>query len=203
MRIVAIDASRRVGIVSRSVETAARAAEAAGASVERIHLYDLEIRSCTGCHMCHATGMCKIQDDLPDLAERIASADGVIFGTHSYFHRADDATRALLDRLAGYFSQVDGQLHLPGIGPRDVPQIPHVRAAKRAIIITACGAPEPLATFFGYTTGPIRELRAALRPGNIRTIGSLTVTDTWRNPTIAEWEHDKAESLGRILAGKI
>ncbi|MDP2181142.1 MAG: flavodoxin family protein [Actinomycetota bacterium] len=202
MRIVVIDASRRVGIVSRSVETAALAAENAGATVERVHLCDLEIRSCTGCHMCRATGLCKIQDDLPWLAERITDADGVIFGTPSYFRRADDATKAILDRLAGYFEGPD-QLHLPGLGLREVPQEPYVRAAKRAVIITACAAPEPLATFFGYTTGPLRELRAALRPGNIRTIGSLTVTDTWRHPTIDEWERDKAQSLGRILAGKI
>lgn len=203
MRIVAIDASRRVGIVSRSVETAARAAESAGAVVERIRLYDLEIRSCTGCHMCRATGLCKIQDDLPGLAAAVGRADGVIFGIPSYFRKADDATKAILDRLAGYFSSGPDQLHLPGLGLRDVPQEPYVRAAKRAVIITACAAPEPLATFFGYTTGPVRELRAALRPGNIRTIGSLAVTDTWRHPSIDEWGRDRAHSLGRMLAGKI
>ncbi len=63
--------------------------------------------------------------------------------------------------------------------------------------------PEPLATFFGYTTGPVRELRSALSAGGIRTIGSLAVTDTWRHPSVEDWERDKAESLGRILAGKI
>ncbi len=202
MRIVAIDASRRKGVVSSSVEAAALAAEACGAEVERVRLYDLEIRDCTGCLLCRPTGTCKIGDDLPALAVRIAEADSVIFGTPSYFRKADDATKAVLDRFAGYFAG-DGQMRLPGMGPRDIPPTRRARDLKRAVIITACAAPEPLATFFGYTTGPVRELRQALGCGGIRTIGSLAVTDTWRHPDIQAWEHDKARSLGRILAGKI
>ena len=202
MRILAIDASPRSGVVSRSVETAAVAAEAAGAHVERVHLSDLEIRFCTHCGLCKATGQCKIDDDLPELAERMAEADGVIFGTPAYFRRANDLTAAVLDRLSGYFAD-DGQLHLPGLGTRNVPQTERVLSIKRAVIITACAMPEPLATFFGYTTGPVRELRGALVGGGIRTIGSLAVTNTWRHPEIREWECDRARALGRVLAGKI
>lgn len=202
MRIIAIDGSSRRGTVSRSVETAALAAEAAGASVERVRLHDLDIRYCTGCNMCRLTGTCKTRDDLPALVERIAAADGVIFGTPSYFRRPDDTTRAILDRIAGYFAD-NGQLRLPGLGERDVPRVPSARAAKRAVIITACGAPEPLATFFGYTTGPVRELRRALECSGIRTIGSLSVAASWNREQFDEWEKDKAVSLGRVLAGKI
>lgn len=202
MRIVAIDASPRRGVVSRSVETAARAAQAAGAVVERVHLQDLDIRYCTGCLMCRATGVCKIQDDLPALAARVVEADGVILGTPSYLRRPDDATKALLDRMSGYFAP-SGQLRLPGMSDRDVPLAPVARKAKRAIVITACSAPEPLATFFGYTTGPVRELRRALASGGIRTIGSLAVTAGWARPAFDDWESDKAAALGRVLAGKI
>ncbi len=202
MRIVAIDASPVRGVVSQSVEQAARSAEAAGATVSRIRLADLSVRSCTGCGMCRYTGACKIPDDLPELAERIAEADGVIFGLPSYFRRPDAPTQALLDRLARFFPQT-GQLILPGLTHRDVPQAPHVRAAKRAVIITACKAPEPLATFFGYTTGPIRELRHALDSGGIRTVGSLSLTGGWARQSFDEWERDRASSLGRMLAGKI
>ena len=202
MRIIAIDASPRHGVVSHSVETAAAAAQAAGAEVERVRLYDLEIRTCTGCGMCRITDACKIGDDLPALVERIAAADGVILGTPAYFRKPEGATAAFLDRVNGYFAS-SGQLRLPGMGPRDVAHAPVVRDARRAVIITACAAPEPLATFFGYTTGPVRQLRAALGSGGIRTVGSLAVTDTWRHPEVHEWEEDKARSLGRILAGKI
>jgi hypothetical protein len=202
VRIIAIDASKRAGVVSRSVETAAQAAESAGATVERVRLRELEIRYCTGCLVCQADGVCKIRDDLPELAQRISDADGVIFGVPSYFHRPDEATRAILDRITGYFGS-DSQLHLPGLGRRDVRPTHVASATRRAVIITACAAPEPLATFFGYTTGPVRELRRAFASGGIRTIGSLAVTDTWRHPGFDEWERDRATSLGRVLAGKI
>lgn len=202
MRILAIDASKRHGVVSRSVEIAARAAECSGAKVDRVRLSELEIRSCTNCRICLASGVCKIEDDLPELAKRITEADGVIFGTSSYLTRADETTRAVLDRITGYFADL-GQMKLPGLGSEQIPLTRPAREVRRAIIITACSAPEPLATFFGHTTGPIRELRATLGEGGIRTIGSLAVTSTRRETGIDDEELQRAASLGRILAGKI
>jgi multimeric flavodoxin WrbA len=204
VRIIAIDASKGRGVVSRSVELAARAAEAAGADVERVRLADYDVRHCTGCLMCRHTGACKIDDDLPALADAIAHSDGVIFGIPAYFRKADRALQAVLDRLAGYFAD-SGQLRLPGFSEREIPSAPEFRAAKRAVIITATSAPEPIATFFGYTSGPIRELRHSLGSGGIRTIGSLAVAGTWSgaSPDLDTWECDKAASLGRVLAGRI
>lgn len=202
MRIVAIDASPGRGVISLSVEEAARSAELAGATVERVRLAGLKVHSCTGCGWCRLTDSCKIQDDLPALAEAIDSADGVIFGLPAYFNKPDPRTQAILDRVRRFFPH-SGQLTLPGVGHRDVPRVPTARAAKRAVIITACSAPEPLATFFGYTTGPIRELRSALDVGGIRTVGSLALTGGWIREAFDEWERDKASSLGRMLAGKI
>ena len=202
MRIIAIDASPARSVVSISVEAAARSAEAAGASVERVRLSTLEIRTCTGCGMCRYTGACKIPDDIPALAESIAEADGVIFGVPSYFLKPDAVTAATMHRITRFFPK-NPQLTLPGVGRRHVPQTAHARAAKRAVIITACRAPEPLATFFGYTTGPIRELRRALDTGGIRTVGSLSLTGGWARQSFDEWEQEKASSLGRIVAGKI
>jgi len=202
LKIVAIDASPGRGVISLSVEEAAASAETAGATVERVRLAALRVHSCTGCGWCKFTGVCKIPDDLPALAESIDDADGVIFGLPGYFSRPDPLTQAILSRVGRFFPD-DRQLTLPGVGRRDVPPVPSARAAKRAVIITACKAPEPLATFFGYTTGPIRELRRALDVGGIRTVGSLALTGGWVRDSFDEWERDKASSLGRMLAGKI
>ena len=170
--------------------------------MERVRLADFDIRFCTSCKMCRYTGACKIDDDLPLIAEKIAASDGVIFGTPGYFRKADRTVQAVLDRLASFFAD-DGQLRLPGFSEADVPRAPSARAAKRAVIITACTAPEPIATFFGYNTGAIRELRGALGSGGIRTVGSLAVNVSRTRPELDEWECDKAASLGRVLAGKI
>ena len=202
MKIVAIDASPARGIISLSVEEAAHAAETAGAEVSRVWLAGLRIHSCSGCGMCQLTGVCKIPDDLPQLAEAIEDADGVIFGLPGYFRHPDATTQTILTRIQRFFPD-DRQLTLPGVSRREVPAAQTARAAKRAVIITACNAPEPLATFFGYTTGPIRELRQALDVGGIRTVGSLAITGGWGRHSFDDWDRDRASSLGRILAGKI
>ena len=202
MKIVAIDASPARGVISLSVEEAARAAETAGAEVSRVRLAGLSIHSCSGCGMCNFTGVCKITDDLPKIAEAIDEADGVIFGLPAYFRRPDDITQTVFARLARFFPD-DRQLTLPGVAALEAPPIQAVRASKRAVIITACSTPEPLASFFGYTTGPIRELRRALDVGGIRTVGSLAITGAWGRHSFDGWERDKACSLGRMLAGKI
>jgi hypothetical protein len=152
--------------------------------------------------MCRYGEGCKIGDDLPKLAELIADADGVILGLPAYFRRPDPALQRMLERLQRFFPR-DGQLILPGLDAHNVMGSPGAQRAKRAVIITASKAPEPLATFFGYTTGPIRELRSALGAGGIRTVGSLALTGGWLRESFDEWEHDRATSLGRMLAGRV
>ena len=201
MRIVAIDASPCRGVVSLSVEAAARSAERAEARVDRVRLAELKVLSCTGCGMCRYGEGCKIGDDLPDLARMITEADGVIFGIPAYFRHPDPAVRTAMERLARFFP-ADGQLALPGLASagRGTARSGN---AKRAVIITASKAPEPLATFFGYTTGPIRELRSALGATGIRTVGSLALTGGWLRESFDECERARATSLGRMLAGRV
>ena len=201
MRIVAIDASPSRGVVSLSVEAAARSAERSEATVERVRLAELQVFTCTGCGMCRYGDGCKITDDLPGLVRQIAEADGVIFGLPAYFRRPDPALQTTLERLQRFFPH-DRQLVLPGLAASHRPGSTWGRGTKRAVIITASRAPEPLATFFGYTTGPIRELRSALGAGGIRTVGSLALTGGWWRESFDQWERDKATSLGRMLAGR-
>jgi len=202
VRIVALDASPSRGVVSLSVEATARAAERAEATVERVRLAELKVHTCTGCGMCRYGDGCKIDDDLPGLVQRIAEADGVIVGLPAYFRRPDPALQAALERLRRFFPQ-DGQLVIPGMEAQDRTRGAGPRGVTRAVIITASRAPEPLATFFGYTTGPIRELRSALGAGGIRTVGSLALTGGWLRDSFDDWEREKASSLGRMLAGRV
>jgi hypothetical protein len=203
MRIVAVDASPEAGTVSSSIELMAEAAETAGAEVRRVRLADYDIRFCTSCGMCRLTGACKIDDDLPEIAGMIADADGVIFGVDSYLRKADYRVQAILDRLASYFAD-NGQLRLPGFSESEVPRTPTAGATRRAVIITACTSSAPVAAFFGYTSGPIRDLRQALGRSGIRTVGSLSVAGTGRTHyALDQSARDKARSLGRVLAGKI
>ncbi len=210
MRILAVDAGSARSNVSRSVEIAATAAERAGASVVRIRLEDMDLRSCTNCGFCHAIGECRIPDDMSRVAQLVAEADGIIVGTPSRSRHAQGSARALCERLSrcstaperahrawqGFETPTPAEVSRPVSGNRR-------HAAKRAVIITSCSAPEPMATLLGYGVGPIHDLRGALGAGGIRTVGSLAMTDPWPAARPERRENERAASLGRLLAGKV
>lgn len=192
MKVIAIDAGTTHGALSRSVELAARAAEAAGAEVERVNLGSLRIKRCSGCGVCQLGGHCKIEDDLPGLAARIGDADGVIYGLPELLFKSDERTQTILTRLSGFFEENREASASGGDHP-----------AKRAIVITASALPVSVATFFGYKTGPMRKLRDALGAGGFKTIGSLIMNGNLLRPTFKREQADRARSLGRVLVGRV
>jgi len=197
MKVVAIDGSpRKRGTVSTLVETAAQAVEACGAQVSRVRLYDKKIDWCKGCMICRRTNECPLGDDLPALAKEICSADALIFGTPSYWGQPSAVTKALFDRLVGYFATYE----LIG---RRFKISPHFKGlGKQAVVITACTAPSPWAEIFGHSTGPVRLIRRMLKGGGIKIVGSLACKDTWRRPHAKERLRDRASALGRRIAAR-
>ncbi len=194
MRILAIDGSpRKGGSVSGTVESVAVAAEAAGADVIRVRLYDKKISHCRGCMECRTKGECVIPDDLLGIAEELREIDGIVLGSPSYYGQMNAAMKGLFDRLVGYLANyrlVDGRVMVT----------PRLRPGKRAVLVTACTASQPQATLSGDATGPLRDMRRCLSIGGVKVIGSIAVTDTWRKPEAYIAVRQKADSLGRRLA---
>lgn len=79
--------------------------EAAGAAgdeyeLELIRLADLELKPCKGCYTCLTPGkLCPIQDDLYLLADKIKSADGIIFSAPCYALGPAAVTKLWGDRI--------------------------------------------------------------------------------------------------------
>ena len=59
-------------------------ARAAGASVEKVALVDLDYTPCRGCNACHKTGECIVKDEAPALYDRILAADCVAIASPIY-----------------------------------------------------------------------------------------------------------------------
>jgi len=58
-------------------------------SVEKVYLYEANIKSCTGCLACTSlkgSQECPIKDDMSGVLERMTHADGFIFGTPNHVH---------------------------------------------------------------------------------------------------------------------
>ncbi|MGL4651893.1 flavodoxin family protein [Cetobacterium sp.] len=74
------------------------------ADVEIVNLYDLKYTGCKSCFACKKKdektyGRCVIKDDIHDLLERAASADGIVFASPIFFSEITAQLRAFLERL--------------------------------------------------------------------------------------------------------
>jgi multimeric flavodoxin WrbA len=91
MNIMAFVGSPRKGsnvdfLIDQVIEGAGSRGEI---SVEKVYLYDADIKSCTGCLACTAlkgSQACPLQDDMHGILDRMTRADGFIFGTPNYVH---------------------------------------------------------------------------------------------------------------------
>jgi multimeric flavodoxin WrbA len=109
MKIVGIVCSpRKGGNTEILVGEALDAARSDGVETELIRLADMNIAPCDGCGSCAKTGVCRIDDDMQSLYRSFDEADGIIFGTPSYFGNVSAQAKAVIDRT--YVSLLHGKL---------------------------------------------------------------------------------------------
>ena len=73
--------------------------DASGLETEFIKLSDLNIRPCLGCKKCVPDNICKVNDDFPELAEKIKKAKALVIGAYTPYGQIDAFTKALLERF--------------------------------------------------------------------------------------------------------
>jgi len=69
---------------------------------EKIHLYDANIKNCTGCLACTAFRggqECPLQDDMAGILQRMIKADFLIFGSPNHVHSMSAALTNLFCRM--------------------------------------------------------------------------------------------------------
>jgi multimeric flavodoxin WrbA len=72
------------------------------ADVQKIYLYESDIKDCTGCMVCTALKGgkdCPIQDDMAGILKRIVEADALIFGSPNHVHSISSALTNLFCRM--------------------------------------------------------------------------------------------------------
>ncbi|WP_027179262.1 flavodoxin family protein [Maridesulfovibrio bastinii] len=72
--------------------------------VELIHLYELNFKPCMSCFLCKkidgkSYGKCGYKDELSPVLEKLATADGIIFGSPIYLGSTSGYMRSFLERL--------------------------------------------------------------------------------------------------------
>ena len=74
-------------------------AKDAGHEVDHISLKGKKIAFCIGCLACQKTQKCVIKDDAVEIAEKVKSADTLVFATPIYYYEMSGQMKTLLDRL--------------------------------------------------------------------------------------------------------
>jgi multimeric flavodoxin WrbA len=123
MKILAISCSpRKNGNTVAMLGKVLAGAKADGADVELYSVAGKNIQPCDGCWGCRGTGKCHIQDDMQELYDKIAEADGIVYGTPIYFYGMTAQMKAVIDRSMA--------LNQPG----------RSRMNKVGGIVTVCGS---------------------------------------------------------------
>ncbi len=124
MKTVVINASpRRKWNTAQIMKEAAKGAESAGAEVEYVDLYKLDLHGCMSCLICKQADQerckCYWKDELSPLIEKILDADTLLIGSPIYFNEPTSHYRALMERLIfcilsydGFGSYYDGKVNV-------------------------------------------------------------------------------------------
>ncbi len=99
MKVIGISGSPRDnGNTAILVKEALNKAKECGAEIEFINLSGLELNPCTACNVCKDEGQCIINDDLNEIFDIMANADGIIIGSPVYFGGVSSQVKMLIDR---------------------------------------------------------------------------------------------------------
>lgn len=104
-KVLVISTSPRKGGNSDTLaDEFVRGAQETGNSVEKIALCDLTIGFCKGCLACQKTQRCVIHDDADTIAQKMLTADILIFATPIYYYGICGQMKTMLDRANPLFS---------------------------------------------------------------------------------------------------
>lgn len=149
MKVLGILAGPRKGrAVDLMLDAVLKGAKENGAEIEKLSLYDYDIRPCTGCCACYGTKVCNIKDDHQKILDKMAEADAIVFASPTYWSNVTSVAKALFDRSVRFFD-------MTAMGPKRKAKNP-----SRVILITACGAPYPFSHLMGMIGGAMHAMKA-------------------------------------------
>ena len=113
MKVIAFNGSpRKKGNTSILINHVFEELKQQGIETELIQLADQKLRGCIACYKCFANQdkKCSVKNDgLNDCVEKMIQADGIIFGSPTYFSNVSTEIKALIDR-SGLVSTANGFL---------------------------------------------------------------------------------------------
>lgn len=106
MKVLGIVCSpRKGGNTEIMMNEALAGARSYGAETELWTTAGKELKPCDGCETCRKRdGKCHIEDDMQELFLKVLAADGIIFGSPSYFGSVTAQAKMVIDRLYSLYN---------------------------------------------------------------------------------------------------
>ena len=149
---------RKDGIVDQAVTEILDAASLEGASAKKVYLVDKHIEFCTNCRECMQVegsnrGKCVLEDDMEAILQEIESAQGIVIGSPVNFGNVTALMRMFMERSVGYV-----------YWPWEIaePEIRDSRIRKKAVLVSASGAPAWKRPTFRQASGALKYLTGLL-----------------------------------------
>ena len=99
IKVLGISGSpRRHGNTETLLDSFLEGAKAAGATVEKVVLREIDYSPCRGCNACHKTGECVVKDDAPGLYDRILATDILAVASPIYSMGITAQLKGFIDR---------------------------------------------------------------------------------------------------------
>ena len=106
MKVLLINGSPKVnGNTAFALAQMAEVFAAEEIETEIIQVGSKDIRGCIGCGQCYKAGKCVFDDQVNEVGEKLAQADGIVVGSPVYYASPNGTLISFLDRLfysAGY-----------------------------------------------------------------------------------------------------
>ncbi|MCM8791276.1 MAG: flavodoxin family protein [Candidatus Omnitrophica bacterium] len=148
MKCLGILAGPRKGhATDRLIEAVLEGVKQSGGEVEKISLYDYNIKPCAGCSACQMNKKCPIEDDHHIILEKMEEADSIVFGSPAYWSNVTSEAKKFMDRSASFFE-------MTAFGPRRKKKKP-----SKIVLITTCGAPFPFSHLMGIIPGAVGAMK--------------------------------------------
>ncbi len=130
-------------LLQSALEGIQSTAPEANIATEVIHLYDFDYQPCISCFACKRVGgksygKCVIKDSLTPIFEKLAEADGIIFGSPIYFANISAKLRGFLERFLFQYFVYDS--NYSSLAPKKMP----------TAFIYTMNVPEPVMQELGY-----------------------------------------------------
>jgi multimeric flavodoxin WrbA len=99
LKVLGISTSpRRDGNSDLLLQRALAGAREANADVEHMRACDYRIAGCDECGECSVMGKCRVQDDYPQILDKMLAADRIIFAAPVFFLTVSAQAKLLIDR---------------------------------------------------------------------------------------------------------